>query len=235
MPAGANTGCCPPTCGCCPGLGLPYTLEVEIGNFENAGTDLSNPDCVTGCDNCALLNGLWYPELTSYAPDPENTEGRYFVWCYYHHSQYLDLNCDEGLDDDEVAWFPGCSTPTSMDLWVALSCGFDEAAFSIQMWLVENSPDSPNGDGSPTDCVGPCTGGWSLGLEITDVCETLDTFCQMFVDGIVLGDDPPIYLTCSGTSACLPAYQFGVGNPCSDHAGDEDYRLYVKVRRYDDG
>lgn len=213
--------CCRPTCACCPGLGVPAELEVEVANVEN----IYVPE--RPCDNCDGLNGLWHP--TYYKDHLEPGESA-LTHCWFHQSLTDPdlIDCDAG----SAGWWTCCGPDdepvTSIDLWVRLVCDWNASVYLSAM-IISNRPTDPFPESggaclaSPCICLGLAT--WQMAGTYTDPCEMTREFCDPLLNGVDLVI--PDYLGCVGTSGCTDGFL----NPGGPNEGNPDYRLKFTVKR----
>jgi hypothetical protein len=241
-----NHTCCPPTCGCCPKLGVPELLEVTVENIENHIMDVSPPEpepCVTGCHHCDLINGTWYPELSDYIGLSDTD--RLWYTCWYHMSlgvgeSLIDLDCDGGFNVPEPpqppapSW-PNCVTnpPTTIDLWVQIVCNYPGNAQSIFAQIIQDATEAPVIP--ENSCVGLCCFGAQQVAVSEDPCVIPAEICDWLIDGVemylVWGDIP--------SSACVDGEMQNFDLNCiayneegyTGHHEDPAYRAKVTVKR----
>jgi len=234
--------CCPPTCGCCPGLGIPLVLGVRIEGVIRVRWSPWNPSPpyggipkVSSCD-CDVLNGTFYPELI---PD-HRFPGDPLSMCWYHiQIAEGDLGCDGTYFNGDGPFTPMCEDcpPTRVDLWVRISCLYADLGLFVQGWVMQNAPDTPFTDGCPgylVECIGLSVFTWSEYLAEEDPCVARTDLCDKFIDGVsdtlVQGDH---HGTCTSEGRAdidENGYQYGVPG-YTGHYGDPAWFVKMTVWR----
>jgi hypothetical protein len=209
-------GCCPYTCACCPGLGVPRKLEVTISNFVNAVDPYGTPYC----NNCTALNATFFPELTTWVDDAHPPGDWQVRACWYHVSTGIDLNCDFECEE------PGQTPPTTIDLWGKLYCN-NLQQLTVDVYLLQNATTEPALE------IGYCfawyRSTWQRSEANDDPCHAAVEFCLDLVDGVEAEPTQQYSAGCWDVWTYKTTYEQDPLNPPTDAD-----LLNCVVKRYDE-